>query len=86
MTLMFRGREMEYTNLGMEVITRAATDLLHIGVADSEPKLAGRNINMILSPLPKHKRVLKFNSHVDDTELEDDDEDAEEEDDEQQED
>jgi translation initiation factor IF-3 len=86
MTLMFRGREMEYTNLGMEVISRAAIDLLHIGVADSEPKLSGRNINMIISPHPKHKRTLKFNSHVDDTELEDDDEDAEEEDDEQHED
>ncbi|MCD8482828.1 MAG: translation initiation factor IF-3 [Verrucomicrobia bacterium] len=80
MTLSFRGREMEYTDLGMEVVRKAATDLLHIGSADSEPKLAGRNISMILSPLPKHKRVLKFNSFVDDRELEDDDEDADDED------
>lgn len=66
-TLMFRGREMEHTELGFDVINRAVKDLEHIGHADSEPRLNGRNIIVSLSPLPANKRKLKYNVDEDET-------------------
>ncbi len=60
-TLMFRGREMEHTDLGFDVVNRAIKDLEHIGHADTEPRLAGRNITVSLSPLPANKRKFKYN-------------------------
>lgn len=62
LTLMFRGREMEHTNLGFVVIRRAIEDLNHIAHPDNEPRLAGRNITMTVSPLPANKRRLKWNT------------------------
>jgi translation initiation factor IF-3 len=35
-------------------------DLSQIGIADTEPKLIGKSINLMLSPLPARKRVRKF--------------------------
>lgn len=60
-TLQFRGREMEHTGLGMDVVKRALSDLGHVGNADSDPRFAGRRIDVIMSPLPTAKRKLKFN-------------------------
>lgn len=74
-TLMFRGREMEHKDLGFDVVKRAIADLTHVSVKDTEPKLAGRNITMILSPLPANKRKLKYNTDVD-TEAPDQDDDS----------
>ena len=45
----------------MDVVKRALTDLAHVGHADSEPRFAGRRIDVIMSPLPTAKRKLKFN-------------------------
>lgn len=50
LTLMFRGREMEHTELGFETIKRATEDLQGVATADSEPRLAGRNVSVTLSP------------------------------------
>jgi translation initiation factor IF-3 len=58
--LKFRGREMMHQDIGMNLIRRMRTDLGHIGVADNEPKLIGKSINLMLSPLPARKRVRKF--------------------------
>lgn len=58
--MVFRGREMQHQNLGREVVTRIRKDLEHVGVADAEPKLVGRNINLMLTPLPVKKRVRKY--------------------------
>lgn len=62
--LKFRGREMMHQDIGMNLIRRMRTDLSGIGVADTEPKLIGKSINLMLSPLPARKRVRKF-SHED---------------------
>jgi translation initiation factor IF-3 len=62
--LKFRGREMMHQDIGMNLIRRMRADLAHIGIADTEPKLIGKNINLMLSPLPARKRVRKF-SHED---------------------
>ena len=61
-TLMFRGREMEHTNLGMNLVRKAIKDLAGVGKPDDHPKLNGRFIIVTLSPLPQHQRVLRFNS------------------------
>lgn len=60
LTLMFRGREMEHTNLGFETVKRAIKDLESMATADNEPRLAGRNISVTLSPLPSSRRKKKF--------------------------
>ena len=60
--LKFRGREMARTEMGFEVINRALTELATMGHPDGPPKLTGRNIYVMLTPLPVNKRKLKFHS------------------------
>jgi len=71
LSLFFRKRELSNVDLGMDVVKRAITDLNHIANADNTPKFAGRNINVMLSPLPASKRKLKY-SHVVGEDVEDD--------------
>jgi translation initiation factor IF-3 len=61
LSLMFRGRENEHKNLGLEVVAKAAEDLSHVGHADGTPRLSGRHVNLMMSPLPEAKRQLKYN-------------------------
>jgi translation initiation factor IF-3 len=65
LTLTFRGREMAHTEIGYETIRRAVTDLAHIGHPDNEPKLIGRNIIVMMSPVPANKRKRKYALHED---------------------
>ena len=58
--LKFRGREMAHTEMGFELINKAIAELATMGHPDSEPRLAGRNIGVMLSPLPANKRKLKY--------------------------
>lgn len=60
-SLIFRGRENEHKDLGFEIVNRAIQDLIQVGHKDSEPKLAGRNIIVTLSPQPANQRTLKYN-------------------------
>ncbi|MBT3667905.1 MAG: translation initiation factor IF-3 [Opitutae bacterium] len=78
-TLMFRGREMEHIDLGMNLVKQAIKDLSGVGKADDTPKLNGRFIIVSLSPIPQHQRVLKYNT-LDDIDVEEDDEDDEDDD------
>lgn len=58
--LKFRGREMAHTEIGFEVMKKALAELLNMGHPDSPPKLNGKQINVMLSPLPANKRKPKF--------------------------
>ena len=58
--LQFRGRQMAHQELGMAVVLRVKEDLGTMGHVDMEPKLVGRAINMVMSPLPANKRKRKF--------------------------
>jgi translation initiation factor IF-3 len=60
MGLKLRGRENMHQDLAMALIRRMREDLSNIGVADAEPKLIGKSINLMLSPLPVRKRVRKY--------------------------
>ena len=62
--LKFRGREMAHTEIGFDVIRKAVVELEGMGHPDNEPKLMGKQINVMLTPLPANKRKLKF--HVKD--------------------
>jgi translation initiation factor IF-3 len=55
--LKFRGREMAHTEVGFEVITKFIAEIAPYGHPDFQPKLVGRAINLMLSPLPRNKRA-----------------------------
>jgi translation initiation factor IF-3 len=60
--LKFRGREMAHTEIGFDVMKRAVKELDGMGHPDADPKLIGRNINVMLTPLPVNKRKPKFHT------------------------
>lgn len=82
LSLMYRGRENEHKQLGVEVLQRAANDLAHIAVLDSVPRVAGRHASGIVSPLPTQKRRLKYNTKLMVEQEEHDEPDIDDEDDE----
>jgi len=55
--LKFRGREMAHTEFGFQVIRKFLEELAAYGHPDFQPKLAGRNITVMVSPLPRNKRA-----------------------------
>jgi translation initiation factor IF-3 len=55
-TLKFRGREMAHTEFGFDVIRKFLTDMAAFGHPDFQPKLVGRSIHLMISPLPRSKR------------------------------
>jgi len=56
-SLRFRGREMAHTEIGMGVVEKFLKDLSPWGHPDFTPKLVGRSINVMVSPLPRAKRA-----------------------------
>src|SRR3954466_2373647 len=58
--LKFRGREMAHTEIGFEVMRKAMTELEGMGHPDSTPRLMGKQINVMLTPLPTNKRKRKY--------------------------
>ena len=54
--LKFRGREMQHTEFGFQVMTKFLSDVAPYGHPDFQPKLIGRGINVMISPLPRNKR------------------------------
>nr|WP_322868029.1 translation initiation factor IF-3 [Aquicoccus sp. G2-2]MEA1112942.1 translation initiation factor IF-3 [Aquicoccus sp. G2-2] len=52
-TLRFRGREMAHQNLGRELLERVAADTTEIGKVESMPKMEGRQMIMMIGPLPQ---------------------------------
>jgi translation initiation factor IF-3 len=56
--LRFRGRQKAHTEFGFEVVNRFVKHAAPWGHADSPPKMLGdRDLNVILSPLPRNKRA-----------------------------
>ena len=48
--ILFRGREITYPEIGRELLNRVATQLEDIAHVDSQPKMQGRTMLMVLSP------------------------------------
>ena len=77
--LQFRGRENAHREIGFQVMDRIKTDLKTMAHVDQDARLAGRNIIMILSPLPKGQQerhfVLDHGELIEEDDFDDDDED-----------
>ena len=69
----FRGREMQHQELGQALVVTIRDDLKLVAVADANPKLIGRNITMMLNPLPAKKRVRRWTTEKAEGAYEDED-------------
>jgi len=49
-SIKFRGREMNYTSLGQQILEKFAVAIEEFAVVERKPKLEGRNMFMILNP------------------------------------
>ena len=49
-TMMFRGREIAYTEIGRKIMENIRDALADIGSIEQHPRLEGRNMNMIIAP------------------------------------
>lgn len=49
-TIMFRGREIQHSNLAKDLLNRMATDLEELAEVQQYPKQEGRSMMMLLSP------------------------------------
>jgi translation initiation factor IF-3 len=56
-TLRFRGREMAHKEFGFQQVNKLVKSLTTFGHPDADPKLIGKGINVMLSPLPRAKRA-----------------------------
>jgi translation initiation factor IF-3 len=78
--LQFRGRENAHKDLGFVVLNRIIEDLKSMAAVDQSPRLNGRAVAMILSPLPAHQRKRRFHLFhgelMDEDDLDEDDEDS----------
>jgi len=59
--VMFRGRELAYTDSGKDLLERVAADMSDIALVESPPKREGRHMSMILGPKPELVKQLKTN-------------------------
>ena len=57
LVLKFRGREMAHTEFGFQLIEKFLKETAPFGHPDLTPKLVGRAITVMLSPLPRAKRA-----------------------------
>jgi translation initiation factor IF-3 len=61
---------MAHQEFGMQLMYKVRDDLNTMAQVEMEPKLAGRNITMTLSPLPQARRKRRFSVPDDDAEAE----------------
>ena len=50
-TVQFRGREMQHTDLGHQLMTRIINDTISLGKVEVKPKFEGKQMIMIVHPL-----------------------------------
>jgi translation initiation factor IF-3 len=62
--LKFRGREMAHPEVGFNLMTKALAELATMGHPDAPPKQSGKQINVMVSPLPANKRKPKFHTRA----------------------
>jgi translation initiation factor IF-3 len=63
-TLKFRGRELAHTEFGFQVIQKFLAEIAPFGHQDFAPKLIGKGINVMISPLPRNKRAKNPHQHA----------------------
>ena len=65
-TIMFRGREMSHPDQGLSILEKLADDLKDVAVIESAPKMEGRNMHMLIAPLPASAKKRKEAESKDD--------------------
>ena len=50
-TIRFKGRELQHTNLGDDLLKRILNDTKDVGKVELEPKFEGRQMIMIVQPV-----------------------------------
>ena len=55
-TMRFRGREVTHPEIGQAILDSLLGEVGHLGSIESGPKLEGRQMTMVLAPLPKLQR------------------------------
>lgn len=63
-----KGRQMSAPQLGIDVVQRMVDELKNVGLPDSKITHSGRNIFVLLTPLPATKRTLVFGKKDEDYE------------------
>ena len=63
--IMFRGREMAHPEQGLSILERLADDLKDLAVVESQPKMEGRNMHMLVAPLPKDAKKKSESTDTD---------------------
>lgn len=58
-TIMLRGREMSHPEQGLSILERLADDLKDVAVIENQPKMEGRNMHMLIAPLPAAAKKKK---------------------------
>ncbi|MFR1168614.1 MAG: translation initiation factor IF-3 [Adlercreutzia equolifaciens] len=58
-TIMFRGREMAHPEQGLSILERLADDLKDVAAIENQPKMEGRNMHMLIAPLPATAKKKK---------------------------
>lgn len=56
-TVRFRGREMAHRELGMDMLKRIEKDLEEYANVEQYPKMEGRQMMMVLGPIPADKKT-----------------------------
>jgi translation initiation factor IF-3 len=64
---------MAHQEFGMQLMYKVRDDLATMAQVEMEPKAAGRNITMTLSPLPANKRKRRFSLENEEIEEDKDD-------------
>ncbi|MCC6502450.1 MAG: translation initiation factor IF-3 [Deltaproteobacteria bacterium] len=57
--IMFKGREITHTELGMGMLKRVAEELKDMATIETAPKLEGRSMTMIVAPAPQKVEKAK---------------------------
>ena len=58
-SMIFRGREITHTDIGLEILNKIATQMEDDGILEQKPKLEGRNMSMIFAPSKPGKEDKK---------------------------
>ncbi|MDO4219244.1 MAG: translation initiation factor IF-3 [Synergistaceae bacterium] len=58
-SVFFRGREMAFLDRGKDLLARVVHDVGEWGTVDTEPKMEGAHMRMMLSPAANLKQLLK---------------------------
>lgn len=56
-TMRFRGREVTHPEIGRDILRRLTESVENLGVVETPPRLDGRQMTLVLAPLPRSERM-----------------------------